>query len=71
MHFPILLAIAVSTLVKGQSFDPNKAGPQSWDPAAVGTNTTVITYEFFLPLMLRSRREPPSKYHCERPMIIH
>lgn len=43
MRFPVLLPVAVLTLVQGQSFDPNKAGPQSWDPASVGTNTTVLT----------------------------
>ncbi|KAG6367849.1 hypothetical protein INS49_002045 [Diaporthe citri] len=43
MHFPLLLAVAVLNLVQGQSFDPNKAGPQSWDPASVGTNTTTNT----------------------------
>lgn len=31
------------SLVHGQSFDPNKASPQSWDPAQVGTNTTTNT----------------------------
>lgn len=29
--------------VQGQSFDPNKAGPESWDPAKVGTNKTTNT----------------------------
>lgn len=43
MLFAVLLAVAASTLARAQSFDPNKAGPQSWDPAAVGTNTTVLT----------------------------
>lgn len=52
MRFPVLLAVAVLTLVQGQSFDPNKAGPQSWDPASVGTNTTVLTDEFSLPPLL-------------------
>ncbi|KAI7775895.1 hypothetical protein LA080_006145 [Diaporthe eres] len=40
MRFPVLLAVTALHLVQGQSFDPNKAGPQSWDPASVGTNTT-------------------------------
>ncbi|KAJ0108006.1 hypothetical protein J7T55_008142 [Diaporthe amygdali] len=39
----VLLTITALTLVRGQSFDPNKAGPQSWDPASVGTNTTTNT----------------------------
>lgn len=42
MLLPVLVAITVSRLIQGQSFDPNKAGPQSWDPASVGTNTTVF-----------------------------
>ncbi|KAH8753906.1 alpha-N-arabinofuranosidase 2 [Diaporthe sp. PMI_573] len=42
-RFPVLLTVAVLRLVQGQSFDPNKAGPQSWDPASVGTNTTTNT----------------------------
>lgn len=64
MRFPVLLAVTVLNLVQGQSFDPNKAGPQSWDPASVGTNTTVIwgfhTFELSLPSMPRSRRPWPS-----------
>lgn len=45
---PLFFALAlllgtVVTLVHGQSFDPNKAGPSSWDPAAVGTNKTTNT----------------------------
>lgn len=56
MRFPVLLAVAVLTLVQGQSFDPNKAGPQSWDPASVGTNTTVLTDESSLPPLPRHRR---------------
>ncbi|KAG8166710.1 hypothetical protein KVR01_002399 [Diaporthe batatas] len=43
MRSLVLLAFAFSRLVRGQSFDPNKAGPQSWDPASVGTNTTTNT----------------------------
>ncbi len=40
-----LLWTSASTLVRGQSFDPNKAGPQTWDPSQVGTNTTTnMTY---------------------------
>lgn len=31
---------ASAILVQSQSFDPNKAGPQSWDPSKVGTDTT-------------------------------
>ncbi|CAN8100834.1 unnamed protein product [Discula destructiva] len=41
--FHLLLATLIprpALLVKGQSFDPNRAGPQTWDPAVVGTNTT-------------------------------
>lgn len=45
---PLLLTVLVSLtalLVHGQSFDPNKAGQQTWDPAKVGTNkTTNATY---------------------------
>lgn len=44
--FRLLLALLlciISVLVQGQSFDPNKAGPQTWDPAKVGTNTTTNT----------------------------
>lgn len=44
----LLAAVLVSVtalLVQAQSFDPNKAGPQRWDPARVGTNkTTNATY---------------------------
>lgn len=41
-----LLLLSITTRpVHGQSFDPNKAGPQSWDPALVGTNkSTNATY---------------------------
>lgn len=38
-----LLAPVPQVQVHGQSFDPNKAGPESWDPAAVGTNRTTNT----------------------------
>lgn len=38
-----LLTFTCMTLIHGQSFDPNKASPQSWDPAQVGTNTTTNT----------------------------
>ena len=38
-----LLTLACAAFVQGQSFDPNKAGPESWDPAQVGTNTTTNT----------------------------
>lgn len=47
---PLLAAVVVSLVallhvVHGQSFDPNKAGQQTWDPAVVGTNkTTNATY---------------------------
>jgi hypothetical protein len=51
MLVPLLLALAAS-LVHGQSFDPNKAGPQSWDPASVGTNTTVLNSPSSLSLLL-------------------
>lgn len=36
----LLLLLLLSSTVDGQSFDPNKSGPQSWDPAAIGTNKT-------------------------------
>ncbi|KAB5584768.1 alpha-N-arabinofuranosidase 2 [Coniochaeta sp. 2T2.1] len=42
----VLLLCATSIVtVRCQSFDPNKAGPQSWDPSQVGTDkTTNQTY---------------------------
>lgn len=40
-----VLASLFALLVHAQSFDPNKAAPQYWDPANVGTNTsTNATY---------------------------
>ncbi|PSR88765.1 alpha-N-arabinofuranosidase 2 [Coniella lustricola] len=35
----VILALQL-LFAHGQSFDPNKAGPQIWDPDQVGTNTT-------------------------------
>lgn len=56
----VCLAVVVSItalLVHGQSFDPNKAGPQSWDPAKVGTNKTTNT-TFSNPISTRNIGDP-------------
>lgn len=38
-----LLTLLYALFSRGQSFDPKKAGPRSWDAAQVGTNTTTNT----------------------------
>ena len=42
-RFVAALFAASASLVCAQTFDPSKAGPQYWDPAKVGTDTTTNT----------------------------